>query len=311
MGSRAGYCKAWKSLRAMWPAPEISRAPRPVLLWWVALLPVLAAYANVGGVGFMWDDHLLIEQNPALQVLHAPWAYLGHGFWDRAFATSTSAYYRPLVTFTFALDWALGDGGPLPFHLTNLALHLAVCTLVFGLAWRRAGSAVTAAVITALFGVLPRLTESVTWVVGRTDVLATLFVLAALRVTEAKRPWVRATAGGLVLLGLLSKEVALVGALLLLADAGGRVLRGRSPARAELPLLITTGLGVATWLLLRPASAPTRLHEPLTFLAGVGHCVVMLLTPWQPAAQIGFVGAPEAWAAGLGAVTGAVGLAYS
>ena len=108
----------------------------------LALLAVLAAYANVLNVGFMWDDHVLIEQNTDLHTLQAPWNYLTHIFWQHPFLYGSDlAYYRPLVTLTLALDWALGGGKPLVFHLTNLVLHLGVCTVIFVLAVRRGQSA--------------------------------------------------------------------------------------------------------------------------------------------------------------------------
>ena len=77
--------------------------PRPVLLWCLALLPVLAAYANAVDVGFMWDDRVLIEQNSDLHTLHAPWSYLTRSFWQHAFLHGQGhAFYRPLVTYSLA-----------------------------------------------------------------------------------------------------------------------------------------------------------------------------------------------------------------
>ena len=111
--------------------------PRPWLLWAAALLPVLAAYANVFNVGFMWDDHVLIEQNTDLHSLQAPWSYLSRSFWEHPFLYGQQSFYRPLVVFSLALDWALGGGTPVVFHLTNLMMHLAVCSLIFVFAFRR------------------------------------------------------------------------------------------------------------------------------------------------------------------------------
>ena len=125
---------------------------------------------------------------------------------------------------------------------------------------------------------MPRLTESVTWVVGRTDLLAALFVLLALRLqpsgSEGRAWWKSVVASLLVLLGLLSKEVAIVGALMLVGEALLRVRAKQSTWRAEAALLGAMSAGVVTWLVLRSgvsSSAPLRLHDPNTFLAGVGH----------------------------------------
>jgi hypothetical protein len=284
------------------PAPEVQ--PRPWLLAALALLPVLGAYSNVLDVGFMWDDHVLIEQNADLHALHPPWAYLGRSFWQHPFMYGTGhAFYRPLVTFTLAFDWALGGGSPVAFHLTNLALHLATVGLVFALARRRGGSPVAAAASAALFGVMPRLTESVTWVVGRTDVLATLLVLVAAWVALALPPRARWLAGVALFLGLLAKEVAVLGVLLLAAEAAGRVLRRELAARAALATALPALAAVVAWWALRASSSgssPIALHDPATFLAGLGHYAWMVLTPWNPVAQIGFILEPEPWAVALG-----------
>ena len=196
------------------------REVRPWLVCCLALLPVLGAYANAPTVGFMWDDQILIQQNVQIHTLHAPWEYLTRVFWQHAFMYGEGhAFYRPLVNFSFALDWQLWGGAPTGFHVVNLVLHLLVCALVFSLAVSRGANVWSAGACTALFGVMPRLTESVTWVVGRTDLLAALFVLSALRLqpagTEGRAGWRSVGAAVLVLLGLLSKEVAIVGALIL------------------------------------------------------------------------------------------------
>lgn len=281
-------------------------------MWAAALLPVLAAYANVFNVGFMWDDHVLIEQNTDLHSLQAPWIYLSRTFWEHPFLYGQQSFYRPLVTFTLALDWALGGGTPLVFHLTNLVMHLAVCTLIFVFALRRSRSTTTAAVVTMLFGVMPRLTESVTWIVGRTDVLATLLVLGAFLLAGARPVAARAFTGLCVLLALLAKEVALLGAAALLVEAALLFRRRERPARALVPEVVSTVLGVGVWWALRSRSEGNAIafHEVRGFLSGVGHHVFLLLTPWRPMAQYGDHRDVQFWAVALGlAALGTVGFA--
>lgn len=286
------------------------REVRPWLVCCLVLLPVLGAYANAPSVGFMWDDQILIQENVEVHTLHSPWSYLTRVFWQHAFMYGEGhAFYRPFVNFSFAVDWQLWNGAPAGFHLVNLLLHLAVCVLVFALAVTRGANAWSAGACTALFGVMPRLTESVTWVVGRTDVLASFFVLLALLLLppQGARAWWRNVAAmALVFLGLLSKEVALVGALVIAAESALRVRSKESTWRAEAVTLGALGLGVIAWFALRAgvsSSAPLRLHTPNTFLAGVGTYVWMLLTPWNPEAQIGLVFKPESWAVVLGFVS--------
>ncbi len=283
------------------------REVRPWLVCCLVLLPVLGAYANAPSVGFMWDDQLLIQQNVEVHELHAPWSYLTRVFWQHTFLYGGGhAFYRPLVNFSFALDWQLWGGAASGFHITNLVLHLLVCTLVFSLAMSRGATAWAAGVCTALFGVMPRLTESVTWVVGRTDVLAALFVLSALLLSARKGWWRGPVVALLIFFGLLSKEIALVGVLVLLAEAALRVRSKESSLRDEAIAAAPLGVAVIAWLVLRssvPSADPLRLHDPQTFLAGVGNYVWMVMTPWNAHAQLGLVLAPESWAVGLGLVS--------
>lgn len=273
--------------------------PRASVLFLLALVPVFAAYANAPSVGFMWDDHVLIVQNAELHELHAPWTYLLRTFWQHPFVHGPAhAFYRPLIVWTLALDWQLGGGQAAWFHVMNVAWHLGVCALVFWFALRRGQSGPRAAVVTALFGVMPRLTESVTWIVGRTDVIATFFVLLAAAVLEQDRRWLRRLSAVLLLLALLSKEVALVGALLLLGAELRR--KQRDPV-----VLSGAALAVVAWAVLRAqvqSAQALQLHDVPTFLAGLGEYAWMTLTPWHPVAQLGLWLAPERWAMALGAV---------
>ncbi|MGV3621531.1 MAG: hypothetical protein ACO1OB_11975 [Archangium sp.] len=279
--------------------------PRPILLWCLAVLPVLAAYANAVDVGFMWDDTVLIEQNAELHTLHAPWSYLTRSFWQHAFLHGQGhAFYRPLVTYSLALDWAVGGGSTTWFHVTNVLFHLAVCTLVFVIARRRGASGVGAMAATMVFGVMPRLTESVTWIVGRTDVLATLGVLAAVWLVDQPRAkWLAPLA---LFLALLAKEVAIIGVMLVFVEAALRVREKKSSWRDELPLLALVFVAVVAWWIFRaqvPSNQPLQLHDVNTFLAGLGHYALMTVTPWNPVAQIGFVLEPEVWATVLGLIS--------
>jgi len=283
------------------------REVRPWLVCCLVLLPVVGAYANAPSVGFMWDDQLLIQQNVEVHELHAPWSYLTRVFWQHTFLYGGGhAFYRPLVNFSFALDWQLWGGAASGFHLTNLLLHLLVCVLVFSLARSRGANVWAAGVCTALFGVMPRLTESVTWVVGRTDVLAVLFALSAVLLSTRKEWWRGPAVALLIFFGLLSKEVALVGLMVLLAEAALRVRAKERSLRDEAVAAAPLGIAVIAWLVLRssvPSADPLRFHDPQTFFAGVGNYVWMVLTPWNAHAQLGLVLAPEPWAAVLGLVS--------
>lgn len=136
-------------------------------------------------------------------------------FWQRL-RPGSSFYYRPLLIWTFYLDKQLWGLDASFMHLGNMLLHGANALLVFLIA-RRACAALLDAVgflpLTAalVFALHPINTESVNWVSGRTDVLATLFVLLTtlllIRAMESRRPAWALLAALVFIAGIMSKEV--------------------------------------------------------------------------------------------------------
>ena len=284
------------------------RGPRPGLLLALSVLTVAAAYSSALDVGFMWDDHTLIEENPAAHSLWPLSGFWQRSFWAHPFAEGTEqGYFRPLVALSFAVDWQLGGGSPLPFHVTNLFAHLVACALVMALAMRLGASSSASAAMATGFGLFPRLTESVVWVVGRTDVFATVFGLLALWL-EAKSPGSlrrRVAVAAALLVGLFCKEVTLAVAVAIGAWSLTRVMRRQVKWRAE----ATAGLPILAVLLLYVAlrtssgtSRPMRLNSFEAMLNSLGHLIRLGLTPWFPNAQYGYAGALDGWAIALGAL---------
>ncbi len=209
----------------------------------------------------------------------------------------TLAYYRPLVTLTYQLDWLLWGENPAGYHLTNLAWHLLATLLVYRLAraaLRDAGAAWLAA---ALFTLLPAHAEAIGWVQGRVDLVSAACVLAALAALEAAwrargwTAWAWAGAAGLAwLLALLAKESALAfplaAAVSALADRGepdspgtGRLARLLPLVPALLVYLLLAGAalhGVARPRL-DPAPPVERLQGLLVALGEYGR--LLLLPP--------------------------------
>ncbi|HEY1493689.1 MAG TPA: tetratricopeptide repeat protein [Candidatus Solibacter sp.] len=177
--------------------------------WWIALalcLLTLIAWSNSFTAGFALDNRGLIledsrirdasPENLALILQHTYWWPYGE-----------SGLYRPLTTLSYLFNYAiLGNGAsPAGYHWINLLLHAANVLLVFALARRFAGPGWRAAWIAALWAVHPILTESVTNIVGRADLLAGFALLAGflvyLKSTESEGP---RRVGWLVLLSLIT-----------------------------------------------------------------------------------------------------------
>ena len=154
----------------------------------LALL-VLGAYFPALSAGFVWDDRAFVGVAPIAEA---------GGIWRIWFSPSAiegEGHYWPLTYTTFWLEHRLwGSFWAHGYHATNLVLHAANAVLVWHLL-RRLGALPTwwAWAVAALFAVHPVHVEAVAWVIGRKDLLATLFyfctALAWLRTLEEGATW--------------------------------------------------------------------------------------------------------------------------
>lgn len=164
------------------------------------LLLAIAASSSALRGGFVHDDRTLIVRNDALRgwaaapSVGAIGPMLTADFAQRALdpvARDMRAirYYRPVITATFVVDTAFWGHAtadswthldPFGFHVTNLLWHAIAAALVWFVARALTRSSAVATAAAALFAVHPIHTESVMWISGRTDVVATVWCLASL-----------------------------------------------------------------------------------------------------------------------------------
>jgi tetratricopeptide (TPR) repeat protein len=287
---------------------------------WLALALGLTAFAYVPALSgpFVRDDHRLIEQNPIVQSPDSALEAFGRSFWNDPAGPRLSTYYRPLATLSYVVDRWLWNGAPSGFHVTNLVLHLACATLVFALCRRGGATAMAAAAAAALFGTLPRLTEAVAWISGRTDLIAACGALLALLLHRSAPGATgrRIGAAAALLAGLLGKEVAVAGAAAIAAGellewrrAGGslrRVALNLAPAGAA--CLLYAGLRLAARGATDPYDFFPLALRPVFALQALGSYVWMLVDPLRPRLAIGKLGIVDAWSVGLGASALAAGI---
>ncbi|HVP14090.1 MAG TPA: tetratricopeptide repeat protein [Terriglobales bacterium] len=179
----------------------------------VSALAALLLYIPGLGGGFVWDDHLLIEQNPLLRSPAGISRALGADFWAASGGANSSGIWRPLITLSYALDGALGHWHAGWFHVANAIAHAGASALVAALALGTGASPLLAGLAGILFAALPAHAESVAWISGRTDVYCALFLLLALvldrRARAAGRRWPGPWPLLALALALLAKETAL------------------------------------------------------------------------------------------------------
>ena len=169
-----------------------------LLVFGVAFIVYLS---NLGG-GFVYDDRFVIELNPLVQGRDW-WALVSSSYWGDIVE---AGLYRPLTLLSFALNRAVSSDA-IGFHLVNNLLHAGVSVLVLRVAVALSASRFVALTAGLIFALHPLQSEAVTAIVGRADLLAAFFSLAALLTyVQEKHP---AWSGALFFLALLSKESAM------------------------------------------------------------------------------------------------------
>ena len=186
-------------------------------------LAALAAYHNSFSGPFIFDDKPEIAENP--DIRHLATTLRG----DPRINPS-----RPLLRVSLWINYAMGGQEVRGYHVLNLLLHILAAWTLWGLARRMLESPALrdrygreawglALAIALLWTVHPLQTESVTYVVQRTEILAGWFYLltvySVVRSASAAGWRVPAWSGAAVvscLLGMASKETVATAPLLAL-----------------------------------------------------------------------------------------------
>jgi hypothetical protein len=176
-----------------------------------------AAYAGVLQAGFVFDDYALVVYNEGIRDLGQAGGFFTQDLWQGA-AEVTSGYYRPLMTLSLALDWAIAGEAAGLYHLHSLLWHLlavwALHRLLLGLS-----GPLPALVGAALFALHPLQSEAVVWVAARNDLMAAALLLGSLVLLRPVgcHP-LRIVLGGLLAVAaVLSKESTLLLPMFLLS----------------------------------------------------------------------------------------------
>ena len=196
-------------------SPFPHRGLKHFLPWIILFTAAVGVYANTLTHDFVWDDIALILEDHTVKSLQ----YIGQIFSSDFFGHHEDdlvyGYFRPMVSLSYLIDYALWQQNPMGYHLTNILLHggatLLVAYLLLLMRFTRA-SAFGAAL---LFAVHPMHTENTAWISGRTDLIA--FVLSAsafalhLRARQSSRGVLLKAVGLLFFAGaLFAKEMAVV-----------------------------------------------------------------------------------------------------
>lgn len=140
----------------------------------------MVCYFNSLLCGFVFDDVSAIKDNkdirpetPILQIFE-------NDFWGISMTKEQShKSYRPFCVLTYRLNYLIHGLAPLGYHLSNLLLHTIVTLLFYTTSSLYVGSR-TSFTAALLFSLHPIHTEAVTGVVGRAELLSSIFFLLSL-----------------------------------------------------------------------------------------------------------------------------------
>ena len=187
----------------------------PMQLLW---LLVLIAYSNSFNNPLIFDSNSAIVQDARVWSA-TPGNLKALATQDYWYAERTSGLYRPLTKISYLFNYAVLGSGPHPasYHWVNFALHAVNMLLVYLLGLLLLREFRLAFALAAVWGLHPVLTESVTNVAGRADLLAAFGTLAGLlchvKATSAsgwhRNAWLVALSISAAV-GLFSKETAVV-----------------------------------------------------------------------------------------------------
>jgi len=141
-------------------------ASAPIFLGALLLFAVLAVYIPALGAGFVWDDPVLLTENPLM--------WLPGGLRD-IWTGARTPDYIPLTLTGFWLEWRLWGTDPAGYHAVNIVLHAGNALLFWRLLVRLG---IPGAWLAALFfGLHPMNVASVAWIAERKNTLSLFFAL--------------------------------------------------------------------------------------------------------------------------------------
>ncbi|CAL1287576.1 unnamed protein product [Larinioides sclopetarius] len=142
-------------------------------------LTAFICYRNALDCDFVFDDMSAIRDNQDLRPSTPLFNLLRNDFWGTPMQKEQShKSYRPLCVFTYRINYYLHKLQPYGYHLTNVIMHAIVSALYMRICNMFVPSS-TAFVAGLLFATHPVHTEAITGVVGRAEILSSLFFLLA------------------------------------------------------------------------------------------------------------------------------------
>ncbi|MCK5582078.1 MAG: tetratricopeptide repeat protein, partial [Candidatus Omnitrophica bacterium] len=216
------------------------------------------------GGQFVWDDETLVVYNPYIK----DWSHLPAIFMSRlgSMAKEAGAFYRPVQTFTYLVDYSFGRLNAVVYHAVSMVWHILAALSVFGLIQILFKNGKLSLLSALLFIVHPIHTEAVSYISGRADSLAAFFMLSSfilyLKHDERRESFVLVGMALSYVLALLSRENSLILLPLVLFY---HYAFTRPINKKAFGLLIGVLIGYILWRLLVIGTGSVAVGTPPTF----------------------------------------------
>jgi hypothetical protein len=146
--------------------------------WWIVPVLAIILYIPSFQAGFTLDDVPIIEENSYVKSLgKIPDIWTSH-YWAGKLDASDTGLYRPLTLTTYTLYVVQGEH-PAAFHILIILLHALTCFVLMKFVHLVFKDMLLAGVSGLLFAIHPLHTEAVAGIVGRAEILSSLFILLA------------------------------------------------------------------------------------------------------------------------------------
>lgn len=200
-------------------ARPAGRKKQKIILCLVLIALTFLFYSGSFKNDFVWDDKYFIVDDLSVHTF-TDWQkvfYQNQGY----FKDRGNNFYRPVYSLMNMLNYRMGGGTPLIFHVTNTLFHAASAVLVFMLLLLIFNNIYAAFGAALLFALNPVQTEAVTYIAGRADPMYTFFALSSIITfikffNEGKKIYFYFSSLAFFVLAVLSKEAGIITPFLIL-----------------------------------------------------------------------------------------------
>ena len=180
-----------------------------IVLFFLSLL----AYGSSLKGSFIWDDKPLIADNSFIKDPRV----LSKVFLSDLYEKTRANYYRPIFELSLAFNYSISKSDTLSYHLVNIFSHFCVTVLFYLFLYRLTRDSFISFASSLIFAIHPIHSQVVTYISGRADSLAAVFIMFALLFFSAaftKRSYFLSLL--CFALALLTKETAIMLPLILI-----------------------------------------------------------------------------------------------